>query len=87
MKVKVDDRKKNVVYLAQESNYQKQKTSQEMIILPNLWVSTLPEISRFCLLTADCDSVLPIAAYCYRLQKCHVRVPKHTDCGIYRLKL
>ena len=35
---------------------------------------------------ADCDSVLPIAAYWYYIKKCHVRFPKHTDWEIWNLK-
>ena len=37
----------------------------------------VPEIFHSSLRVTDCDTVLPNAAYWYRIQKCHVIVPKH----------
>ena len=45
-----------------------------------------PEMQHFCLRLSDYYSLSPIAAYWYHIQKCHVILPKHTDCGIFLLK-
>ena len=91
LKVKVDDRKKMQFISDQNPIIKGESTARELGVdhmshFLGLYPAYLPEIQHFCLRMADYYSSLPIAAYWYHIQKCHVMLPKQTDCGICHLK-
>ena len=93
MNMKVDDRKK-IQFTTEQSPIIKEETTviryrsgiDHISHFLGLYPAYLPEIQHFCLWRANYYSSLPIAAYYCHTKKCHVKFPKHTNCGICHLK-